>query len=81
MAAQVGTASAKGSEAAWNYANTSDEATEKYYLLNNFKFRTTVSGVETDKLYASTVEIKKANNQENVAQDALDISPTSGIVM
>ena len=72
--AQVGTASAKGNEAAWNYANTSDDATEKYYLLNNFKFRTTVSGVETDKLYASTVEIKKANSQDNVAQDALDES-------
>ena len=57
--AQVGTASAKGDEAAWNYANTSDDATEKYYLLNNFKFRTTVDGVETDKLYASTVELTK----------------------
>lgn len=67
--AQVGTASAKGSEAVWNYANTADDATEKYYLLNNFKFRTTVDGVETDKLYASTVELS-----DTVTADAMDES-------
>ena len=64
--AQVGTASAKGTEAAWQYANTSSDASEKYYLLNNFKFRTTVSGVETDKLYASTVTLKKAVDTDNM---------------
>ena len=65
--AQVGTASAKGNEAAWQYANTATGATEKYFLLNNFKFRTTVSGVETDKLYASTVDLTKV-----VTDDAMD---------
>ena len=61
--AQVGTASAKADSVAWNYANTSENASEnaseKYYLLNNFKFRTTVQNVETAKLYASTVELTK----------------------
>ena len=54
--AQVGTASNKAKDAEWQYANTADNADEKYYLLNNFKFRTTVKGVETAKLYADTVD-------------------------
>ena len=65
--AQVGTASAKGNEAAWQYAKTAADAEEKYFLLNNFKFRTTVSGVETDKLYASTVDLTN-----NVTKNAMD---------
>ena len=65
--AQFGTASAKATELEWKYADTSDDATEKYYLLNNFKFRTTVKDVETEKLYASTVTLTNA-----VTSNAMD---------
>ena len=60
--AQTGTASAKGTDAVWQYANTSADASEKYFLLNNFKFRTTVKGVTTDKLYASAVTLTSSVN-------------------
>lgn len=63
--AQVGTASTKGTEAPWVHAFVSGD-TASYYLLNNFKFRTTVDGVETDKLYASTVTVS------GLVSDALD---------
>ena len=53
--ADTGLSSAKGSEAPWTRADFS--GSDKYYLLNNFKFRTTVDGVETDKLYADDITV------------------------
>ena len=53
--AGTGTASAKGATATWTRADFSGD--DQYYLLNNFKFRTTVNGVTTDKLYADTVAV------------------------
>ena len=61
--AETGTASTKGTEAPWTRA---DFTSDSYYLLNNFKFRTTVDGVQTDKLYASTVTVT------GLTTDALD---------
>lgn len=53
--AETGTASTKGTTATWTRADFT--GSDKYYLLNNFKFRTTADGVETDKLYAETVTV------------------------
>lgn len=53
--AETGTASTKGTTATWTRADFTGN--DKYYLLNNFKFRTTADGVETDKLYAETVTV------------------------
>ena len=64
--ASSGTASNKGVTATWSYADVTS-GTEKYYLLNNFKFRMTVDGVTTEKLYASTVTLGGA-----ITPDALD---------
>ena len=61
--AGTGTKSEKGTEAPWTRA---DFTSDRYYLLNNFKFRTTVDGVETDKLYASDVTVT------GLVTDALD---------
>ena len=62
--AGTGVASAKGATATWTRADFSGG--DKFYLLNNFKFRTTVDGVTTDKLYASTVSVS------GLVSDALD---------
>lgn len=64
--ASSGTASNKGATATWSYADVTS-LTEKYYLLNNFKFRMTVDGVTTDKLYASAVELDRT-----ITADAMD---------
>lgn len=53
--AETGTASTKGTTATWTHADFTGG--DKYYLLNNFKFRTTANGVTTDKLYANTVTV------------------------
>lgn len=62
--AETGTASTKGTTATWTRADFTGN--DKYYLLNNFKFRTTADGVETDKLYAETVTVT------GLEDDALD---------
>lgn len=62
--AGTGTAAAKGATATWTRADFS--GSDEFYLLNNFKFRTTVAGVTTDKLYASTVDVT------GLVSDALD---------
>ena len=57
--ASSGTAADKGATATCSYADVAS-LTEKYYLLNNFKFRMTVDGVTTTNLYASEVTLSNA---------------------
>ncbi|RHT33254.1 hypothetical protein DW790_13965 [Firmicutes bacterium AM31-12AC] len=67
--AGTGIASTKGTTATWTRADFSGN--DKYYLLNNFKFRTTVENVTTDKLYADTVNV--AGLDSNALDEAVRI--------
>lgn len=57
--ASSGTASTKGAETAWSYADVASDSA-KYYLMNTFKFRMTVKDVTTQHLYASCVDLTNA---------------------